>query len=65
MAAFPQGELTEGETAAWLSGTLVVLSVQGAGIQTDYVTGVMALLEYFLELLVARDQKASLASVSS
>ena len=58
-------ELTEGETAAWLSGTLVVLSVQGAGIQTDYVTGVMALLEYFLELLVARDQKASLASVSS
>ena len=43
----------------------MVLSVQGAGIQTDYVTGVMALLEYFLELLVARDQKASLASVSS
>ena len=55
----------EGGSGAWLSGTLVVLSVQGAGIQTDYVTGVMALLEYFLELLVARDQKASLASVSS
>ena len=35
-----------------------------AGTQTAFVTGVMALSESFFELLVAGDQKASLASLS-
>ena len=43
----------------------MVSSVQGAGTQNDYTTGVMALSEsFFFELLVAGDQKPSLASLS-
>ena len=54
----------EGGAAAWLSGTLVEQSVQCLGTQTDYTTGVVALSESFHKLLVAGDQKASLASLS-
>ena len=53
---------SEGGTAAWLVGTLVVLSVQGH--RTASAAGVMALSESFFEPLVASDQKASLASLS-
>ena len=53
---------SEGGTAAWLVGTLVVPNVQGH--RTASAAGVMALSESFFEPLVATDQKASLASLS-
>ena len=53
---------SEGGTAVWLVGTLVVPNVQGH--RTASAAGVMALSESFFEPLVASDQKASLASLS-
>ena len=58
----------EDGAAAWPWGTQVVSSGQGAGTQTDYTTGVMALTEsfflsFFFLALISGDKKASLASV--
>ena len=53
----------EGGAATWLAGTLAVASVQGHW--TVSVAGVMALSESFFKPLVAGDEKASLASLSS
>ena len=50
----------EGGPAAWLVGTLAV-----CGTRTASAAGVMALSESFFEPLVAGNQKASLASLSS
>ena len=44
---------------------LLDLCAKCAGTQTDSATGVMALSESFFEPLVAGEQKASLASLSS
>ena len=53
---------SEGGTAAWLVGTLVVPNVQGH--RTPSATGVRALSESFFKPFVAGDLKASLASLS-
>ena len=54
--------LHEGDTAAWLAGTLVVQSVQGHGLPPPQELRPYQSL--FFEPLVAGDQKASLASLS-
>ena len=53
----------EGGTAAWLAGTLVAPSVQGHGLTP--LQELWPYQESFFEPLVAGDQKASLASLSS
>ena len=52
----------EGGTAAWFTGTLVVPSVQGHGL--PLLQELWPYQSLFFELLVAGDQKASLASRS-
>ena len=51
----------EGGTAVWLVGTLAAPSAQGHGLLS--LQG-LRLSESFFKLLVAGDQKASLASLS-
>ena len=52
---------SEGGTAAWLVGTLVVSSVQGHGLPPPQE---LWLYQSLFEPLVAGNQKASLASLS-
>ena len=52
----------EGGTAAWLAGTLAVLSVQGHGLFP--LQELWPYQSLFLSLLVAGDQKTSLAGLS-
>ena len=52
----------EGNTAAWLAGTLVVPSVQRHGLPPPQE--LWPYQESFFKPLVAGDQKASLASLS-
>ena len=52
----------KGGTAAWFAGTLVAPGVQGHG--QPLPQELWPLSESFFEPLVARDQKASLASLS-
>ena len=55
----------EGGAAAWLEGSLEVPSSQGYGLPLPQELWPYQSLFFFFELLVAGDQKASLASLSS
>ena len=55
----------EGGTAAWLVGTLAAPSVQGHGLLQPWIYGpISVFFFFFLEPLLADDQKAFLASLS-